>query len=413
MSYANILTVSQINTYLKAILEDDAVLRSVYICGEISNFTNHYRTGHFYFTLKDENSLLKCVMFKSNASRLRFLPENGMRIIVHGRISLFERDGQYQLYADGMQPDGTGALHLAYEQLKRKLEQRGWFDRAVKKPIPRYPMRIGVVTSPTGAAVRDILQILSRRFPVAQVILCPVQVQGDSAAPEIAAALYTLNQKKACDVIIVGRGGGSIEELWAFNEESVAQAVFDSSIPVISAVGHETDYTICDFVADLRAPTPSAAAELAVPERIEQRIYILSMSQRMRSSLQTRIDNGRAQLRELTSRGIMSSPVSLLDQRRLMLDSAIHGMSSAAERLLASKKLHFFSLCGKLDMLSPLRVLSRGYAILMKEEKIIQGIHDVQAMDRITARLCDGYLSCQIDTILKLESSEKNEEADI
>lgn len=413
MSYTGALTVSQVNTYLKAVLENDSVLRSVYICGEISNFTNHYRTGHFYFTLKDENAQIKCVMFRSSASRLRFSPENGMQVIIHGRVSLYERDGQYQLYADGMQPDGTGALHLAYEQLKKKLEQRGWFDPDLKKPIPRYPMRIGVVTSPTGAAVRDILQILSRRFPLSQVVLCPVQVQGESASGEISAAIYDLNKADACDVIIVGRGGGSIEELWAFNEENVAKAVYESLIPVISAVGHETDYTICDFVADLRAPTPSAAAELAVPDRAEQTAYLSSVNRRMSSCIQSRIDSGRARIKELSSRGVMSSPLSLLDQRRMLLDSIINKISASSERMLTAKKMKFYAMCGKLDTLSPLRVLSRGYSILMQGDEIIKDIDSVGVQAEITARLHGGFIKCTVNEVIKSGGSEKDEKADI
>lgn len=413
MSYNGALTVSQVNTYLKAIMENDSVLRSVYICGEISNFTNHYRTGHFYFTLKDETARIKCVMFRSSASRLRFSPENGMQVIIHGRVSLYERDGQYQLYADGMQPDGTGALHLAYEQLKKRLEQRGWFDPDIKKPLPPYPMRIGVVTSPTGAAVRDILQVLSRRFPLAQVVFCPVQVQGESASGEISAAIYDLNRNNSCDVIIVGRGGGSIEELWAFNEENVAKAVYESFIPVISAVGHETDFTICDFVADLRAPTPSAAAELAVPDRAEQAAYIVSLNRNMRSCIQARIDSGRAQINELSSRGVMSSPLSLLDQRRLMLDSIINKISSSAGRMVSAKKISFCTLCGKLDALSPLRVLSRGYSILMHDDEIIKDINSISEQAEITARLHGGCIKCTVNEVIKSGGSKENEKANI
>lgn len=413
MSYTGALTVSQINTYLKSVIESDSVLRSVYICGEISNFTNHYRTGHFYFTLKDENAQLKCVMFKSSALRLRFVPENGMQVIIHGRISLFERDGQYQLYADGMQPDGTGALHLAYEQLKKKLENRGWFDASAKRLIPRYPVRIGVVTSPTGAAVRDILQILSRRFPLSQVVLCPVQVQGESASGEISSAINALNENDACDVIIVGRGGGSIEELWAFNEENVAKAVYESAIPVISAVGHETDYTICDFVADLRAPTPSAAAELAVPDRFEQLSYISSLGRQMQSSIQVKINDARTRVKDLSSRSVMSSPASLLDRRRIMLDRIINKISSGAGQILNTERINFCALCAKLDMLSPLRVLSRGYSILTHDEKVIRSIENIKPNDVVTARLHGGSIKCTVNKIIKPESSEENEKANI
>lgn len=395
MSFTKVLTVTQINTYLKAIMEENPVLRSVYISGEISNFTNHYRTGHLYFTLKDEGALIKCIMFKSSAARLRFLPENGMRVIVHGRVSVYERDGQYQLYADGMQPDGTGALYLAYEQLKRKLEERGWFDESAKKPIPRYPGKIGVITSPTGAAVRDIFNILGRRYPLADIIFCPVQVQGGSARAEISTALYRLNELNVCDVIILGRGGGSIEELWAFNEEEVAKAVFESHIPVISAVGHETDYTICDFVADLRAPTPSAAAELAVPDKEEQNAMLDALQFRMRRTLLTRIDAERARLKDFSARGVMRSPLSLLDQRRILLDSLISTGTAAITRLTREKQMHFRVLCGKLNTLSPLHVLSRGYAIAMQEGKALKSIDDAENKP-IEVRLEDGILDCMV-----------------
>ena len=261
-----VLTVSQINTYVKSLIDGDDNLQNLYVAGEISNFTNHYRTGHFYFTLKDERAALKAVMFRSAAQRLRFLPEDGMRVIIRGNVSLFERDGVYQLYCEDMQPDGAGALAVAFEQRKQKLAAMGLFDEAHKKPLPRFPKRIGVVTSPTGAAVHDIQTVLERRFPAAEIIFAPVQVQGELAAPQISAAIEEFNRKKAADVLIVGRGGGSIEDLWAFNEELVAHAVYESEIPIISAVGHETDTTIIDFVADLSAPTPSAAAELAVPD---------------------------------------------------------------------------------------------------------------------------------------------------
>lgn len=412
MSFMKVLTVTQVNTYLKAVLEEDSVLRSIYISGEISNFTNHYRTGHLYFTLKDEGALIKCVMFKSSATRLRFLPENGMRVIVHGRVSVYERDGQYQLYADGMQPDGTGALYLAYEQLKRKLEERGWFDESIKKPIPRYPNKIGVITSPTGAAVQDIFNILERRYPLADIVFCPVQVRGDIARTEIPAVLHRLNQLNACDVIILGRGGGSIEELWAFNEESVARAVFESEIPVISAVGHETDFTICDFVADLRAPTPSAAAELAVPDKREQAAAIYAMNVRMGNALQATVNAGRAKLREFSARGAMRSPLSLLDQRRILLDGLINASITATKSNFYEKLTHFRVLCGKLDMLSPLHVLSRGYAIAIQDENVLKSVNDVQDKP-ITVRLKDGILDCIVQDKRKLEGDSKYETADI
>ena len=296
MSNGVVLSVSQLNRYIKSIIEQDMNLQTVFVEGEISNFTNHYKTGHYYMTIKDDSSSIKAVMFRTANMRLKFMPENSMKVIIRGRVSVFERDGQYQLYIDDMQPDGTGALSLAFEQLKERLAKEGLFDSEKKKSIPAYPMRVGVVTSPTGAAIRDIINVISRRFPLAELVLCPVAVQGDYAAPQIKAAIELFNVEKAADVLIVGRGGGSVEELWAFNEEIVARAVAASEIPVISAVGHETDFTICDFAADLRAPTPSAAAELAVPDTLQQKEMLLSAFRRMDSAVSDKIASQRAKL---------------------------------------------------------------------------------------------------------------------
>ena len=296
----NVLSVSQITGYLKSLLEGDPNLNPVFISGEISNFTDHYRSGHLYFSLKDEKAVLKAVMFSSSARRLRFRPSDGMKVLCRGRISLYEASGQYQLYVDDMQPDGLGTLNLAYEQLKTRLEKEGLFDAARKRPIPRYPRRVGVITSPTGAAVRDICQILGRRWPMAEIVFCPVLVQGEEAAPQLVEALARMNRVDGVDTIIIGRGGGSLEDLWAFNEESVARAVAASKIPVISAVGHETDFTICDFVADLRAPTPSAAAELAVPDQMEEKMLVESAWYTLRPE--------RAAFPEKTGAGFPDSP---------------------------------------------------------------------------------------------------------
>ena len=326
MNSSRILTVVQLNTYIKTLLDTDENLNNLYVVGEISNFTDHYRTGHYYFTLKDENAVIKCVMFRGANSRLRFKPENGMRVVVRGRVSVYERDGQYQLYADDMQPDGLGALNLAFEQLKKRLEAEGLFNAEHKQPIPRYPSRIGVITSPTGAAVRDITNVLSRRFPSSVMVFCPVQVQGDSAAGQIADAIRRFNAGPYADALIVGRGGGSIEELWAFNEEQVARAVFDSKIPIISAVGHETDFTICDFVADLRAPTPSAAAELAVPDTFEQKTLLSSLTYRMGKAVSSSIDALRRELERLKSSPGLSSPVGSVQNHRIRLDSQISAL---------------------------------------------------------------------------------------
>ena len=317
-----VLTVSQLNRYVKSIIEQDFNLQTVFVQGEISNFTNHYKTGHFYMTIKDEFSSIKAVMFKTANMRLKFMPENSMSVIIRGRVSVFERDGQYQLYIDDMQPDGTGALSLAFEQLKNRLAAEGLFDAERKKPIPVYPHRVGVVTSPTGAAIRDIINVISRRFSLAELILCPVSVQGENAAPQIKAAIELFNKKKAADVLIVGRGGGSVEELWAFNEEIVARAVAASEIPVISAVGHETDFTICDFVADLRAPTPSAAAELAVPDKLQQIGMLNAYQKRIKSALDDRFSYEKSKLELYKSSLKRLDPKNYIDSLRVRCDKA-------------------------------------------------------------------------------------------
>ena len=401
MSYPIVLTVSQVNTYLKMQIEADKNLYNVYISGEISNFTNHYRTGHYYLTLKDDNSVIKAVMFRSNAQRLKFMPENGMKVIARGRISVYERDGQYQLYIDDMQPDGVGALHIAFEQLKEKLEKEGLFDNELKKPIPRFPERVGVITSPTGAAVKDIMNVLSRRFPAAEVVFCPVQVQGDSAPAQIIDAIGRFNRINAADVLIVGRGGGSIEELWAFNDENVARAVVSSEIPVISAVGHETDFTICDFAADLRAPTPSAAAELAVPDSFELKNYTFSLLKSMTNSVYQKINVEKIKLKNLTNNKFLSDPVSILDERKLILDSYCQSISSSMSNRLNFEKNRLSALCGKLDTLSPLKVLSRGYSITYNSGTLVRKTEDVAKGDNIKINVSDGCIDCTVSGIKK------------
>ena len=388
----NVLTVTQLNTYVKSLLDGDRNLSTVYVCAEISNFTNHYRSGHYYMTLKDSGAAIHAVMFRTEAARLRFLPENGMRVLVRGRVSLFPRDGQYQMYLDDMQPDGTGALHIAFEQLKKKLGAEGLFDESRKKPIPRCPMRVGVITSATGAAVQDILNILARRFPMAVVVFCPVQVQGDAAAPQICDAICRMNTQKAADVLIVGRGGGSIEDLWAFNEESVARAVAASDIPVISAVGHETDFTICDFAADLRAPTPSAAAELAVPDSLEERGVLLGFEHRTRRAVTARLQQER--LRLAAADRSLREPRLLFEHHRLTLDN-LSDKADGAMRARLQKEQHRLSLiCGKLDALSPLRVLTRGYAIAEKDGTAIRNAAALAPDDRLRIRFAKGSAAC-------------------
>lgn len=391
-----VLTVSQLNRYVKSIIEQDYNLQTVFVQGEISNFTNHYKTGHYYMTIKDEFSAIKAVMFKTANMRLKFMPENSMNVIIKGRVSVFERDGQYQLYIDDMQPDGTGALSLAFEQLKNKLAAEGLFDSEKKKPIPAFPQRVGVVTSPTGAAIRDIINVISRRFPLAELILCPVAVQGDYAAPQIKAAIELFNEEKAADVLIVGRGGGSVEELWAFNEEIVARAVAASDIPVISAVGHETDFTICDFAADLRAPTPSAAAELAVPDSYQQKEMLSAAVYRMQSAVEDRLGLELARVELKKSALMRLNPENYIDSLRVRCDKASMAMDSAAKQNIAGKVKEFSALCAKLDAMSPLKILARGYSVASKDGRILTDSACVNTGDKINVILSNGSLECEV-----------------
>jgi len=394
-----VLSVSQLNRYVKSIIEQDMNLQTVFVQGEISNFTNHYKTGHFYMTVKDEFSAIKAVMFKSANMRLKFMPENSMSVIIKGRVAVFERDGQYQLYIDDMIPDGTGALSLAFEQLKNKLAAEGLFNPENKKQIPAFPSKVGVVTSPTGAAIRDIINVISRRFPVCELVLCPVAVQGELAAPQIKAAIELFNREKAADVLIVGRGGGSVEELWAFNEEIVARAVAASDIPIISAVGHETDFTICDFAADLRAPTPSAAAELAVPDSVQQREMIMNASRRMLSAVADKIGYEKSRMELNKSALLRLNPQNMIDNLRVRCDKAVMAMDSAVQGFYSQKSAEFSSLCAKLDALSPLKILARGYSVASKGEKIIKDSADVSAGDIINLKLGKGELECEVTQV--------------
>lgn len=396
MVEATVLSVTQLNTYVKSILEGDLLLRNVFVVGEISNFTNHYRTGHYYMTLKDENSCIKAVMFRSANQRLRFMPESGMGVIVRGRVSLYDRDGQYQLYIEDMQPDGIGALNLAFEQLKNKLAAEGLFDESFKKPIPSRVRRIGVVTSATGAVIQDIKNVVSRRYPLAEIILAPVEVQGVNAAPQIAEAIDDFNSGDCADVLIVGRGGGSLEDLWAFNEEIVARAVFRSRIPVISAVGHETDFTICDFVADLRAPTPSAAAELAVPDMRDDIAFVNAAVSLIESTLDKRIQSELDKLYLLKDKLNLLSPSNLIDERMNTVSLLYNDAINRINDKLTYEGNRFVVACAKIDSLNPIKVLSRGYSIALKENKIINSINDVFCGDRITVKFSDGEKECEV-----------------
>ncbi len=395
-----VLSVSQLNRYIKMNFDADENLANIFISGEISNFTNHYRTGHLYFTLKDDSAAVRAVMFNSSAKRLKFMPEDGMKVIARGRVSVYEASGQYQLYVDDMQPDGVGALNLAYEQLKEKLQKEGLFSELHKKPLPPYPEKVGVITSPTGAAVRDIINVLGRRFPYAEIVFCPVLVQGDGAHLQLIDAVNLFNSERAADVIIIGRGGGSIEDLWEFNDEGLARAVYNSEIPVISAVGHETDFTICDFVADMRAPTPSAAAELAVPDANELQYALSALKNRMFLNVSSGIADRRSRLEYLTSKGALKSPDEMLSNRSQRLDTAFSKMLSSYENRIGGKKVEFISAATALSKLDPMSVLMRGFAFV--SDKNGKNVYSSQALakgDKINVRFHDGSAVCEVKEI--------------
>lgn len=399
MSGREPLSVSELNARIKGLIESDPVLGSVYVRGELSNY-KVYPSGHHYFTLKDAESSLRCVMFRSAASKLRFRPDSGMRVTAWGRVAVYPRDGAYQLYCEGLMPEGAGDLQVAYEQLKAKLADEGLFDPSHKKPIPRYPERIAVITSSAGAAVHDIIRVLRKRWPVAKVVLLPVRVQGVEAPPEIAGALRYANKYRVADVIITGRGGGSIEDLWAFNDERVARAIYASELPVISAVGHEPDVTIADFVADLRAATPSNAAELVAPDMSELRDALRSAAARLDQAVDRGLSQRRAALTELSSRRVMQSPTGFIDQRRLELDSIRLRLDAAATGRLNRERQEFARLAAKLDALSPLKVLGRGYSIALDAEgRAVREAAQLKAGDKLDLRLSRGGAKCLVESV--------------
>jgi len=395
-----VLTVTQLNTYLKSRFEEDGNLTHLFITGEISNFTNHYRSGHLYFSLKDQKCVVRAVMFARYASRLRFLPQDGMRVIARGRVGVYEVSGQYQLYVEDLQPDGLGALNLAFEQLKAKLEKEGLFAAERKKPLPSFPHSIGVITSPTGAAVHDILTVLGRRYPLAQVVFCPVLVQGEGAAAQIADALERMNRLNCADEIILGRGGGSLEDLWPFNEEIVARAVAASRIPVISGVGHETDYTICDFAADLRAPTPSAAAELAVPDQMELLLGIQNAKIRLNAAAQSKVAEARQAVDLLAQSRVFQKPEEPLELRRVQIDRLEETLVSSMRKKTESAKACLSRESGRLNALSPLAVLSRGYAVVYGESgRAVSRFREIRPAEKIQVRMHGGRLDCTVDKL--------------
>lgn len=399
---STVLTVSQINTYLKSIIEQDINLQNIYISGEISNFTNHYKSGHCYFTLKDGNSSIKAVMFRTAASRLRFNPENGMKVLIRASVSVYERDGIYQLYCDDMIPEGVGELTVAFEQLKEKLEKMGLFAPEHKKALPQFPQRVGVVTSASGAALHDIINVISRRYPCAQIVFEPVQVQGEAAPEQIAAAIEKFNRLNGADVLIVGRGGGSAEDLWAFNSESVAMAVYNSTIPVISAVGHETDFTIIDFVSDMRAPTPSAAAEIAVPDCREVLFTLDKMLDSLVDAMNGIIKGYTIEILSFENALSGHSPVKTVELYEQLLSACDEKM-----RIVFNNKVDFYTsallhYAGKLEALSPLKLLSRGYCIIEDENSItVKSVDTVSVGDALSIVFSDGKASCTVNEITK------------
>jgi exodeoxyribonuclease VII large subunit len=406
----NILTPSQVGQYIKGFMDRDRVLSGLLVRGEISNY-KMYPSGHHYFTLKDGEGALRCVMFRGDAASLRFRPENGMQVIAAGRVTVFPRDGQYQLYCARLTPEGAGDLHVAFEQLKEKLLRAGLFDQSRKKPIPAFPKTIALVTSPAGAAVRDMLRILGARWPLAQVRVLPVRVQGEGAAEEIAAAIGWANREQVADLIITGRGGGSMEDLWAFNEEVVARAIFASEIPVISAVGHEPDVTIADFVADLRAATPSNAAELAVPDQNEVYASLLGCREHLKRTMNYRLSHRRQQLEQLAKSRAMTDPTFYFKEKRLLLDYQSGRLTHGLEKSVLGQKHRLARLAAALDAMSPLKVLGRGYAIAQKEDgQVLSCAEQVMVGEKIALQLADGALDCRVEKIKGKEVPHGDEE---
>lgn len=396
---AKILSVDGLNEYVKMLLEGNPVLSRVWVRGEISNLTAH-SSGHYYFSLKNENARVSALMFRSSAEKLKFRLENGMKVILSGRVSVYTRDGQYQLMASSLEPDGVGALNIAYEQLKRKLESEGLFDPLHKKPLPKIPSRVGVITSPTGAAVRDIINVCTRRFPFAQIVLFPSLVQGNGAEAELISGVEYFNKNKNADVIIIGRGGGSIEDLWAFNSEALARVIYKSEIPIISAVGHETDFTICDYVADRRAPTPSAGAEIAVPDTNELKNKFNNVNSKMAFLLSSKVSTQRERLRLISQIRVLSDPMTYIDDRRLYLLDASKRLENAASGTLKDAKYSLKRLSAVLNAVSPLKILSKGLTSVTDESgAVIRSTKDVDIGKSVSFILPDGTVKASVTEI--------------
>ena len=404
------VSVTQLTQYIKLLLDKDEILSQVCVRGELSNYKAH-SSGHQYFTLKDEGAVISCVMFRSDAMKMRFRPESGMKVILYGRVSLFPKSGQYQIYVTAMQPDGVGALAVAYEQLKRRLHEEGLFDPAHKQLLPHYPHRVALITSPTGAAVRDMTRILGRRWPMAEVLVCPVRVQGEGAAEEIAQMLDYVDKHQLADVIITGRGGGSLEDLWAFNEEIVARAIYRCTIPVISAVGHEPDVTISDYVADVRAATPSNAAEIAVQDEAAIRSALRQLQLRLEQAEGRKLTHLRQRLDALAQKPVMKRPEAYLQQQELQLEMLRQRLEHAGTGVVQKNALRFQRAAAKLDALSPMKVLSRGYAMVTREDAVVRSVTQLQPGDPVAVALSDGTVQCTVDAVQRRK--QRGKKADI
>lgn len=391
----NPISVTELNLYMKKKIDTDEYLNNIMVKGEISNFKHHY-TGHMYFTLKDENSLIKCIMFKSYTSNLKFIPKDGMKVIILGTVSVFERDGVYQIYCKAMQEDGMGSLHLAYEELKNKLEKEGLFNKDHKKEIPKMPKCIGVLTSNTGSVIRDIINVSTRRNPNVYIKLLPVPVQGPTASEKIVQAIEEMNENKMADVIIIARGGGSLEDLWPFNEENVARAIYNSELPIISAVGHETDFTIADFVADLRAPTPSAAAELAVPNIADIILKLQECNNRLKISLKKKIELMKLRYEKCMANRVFREPLQKVNEKYILLDIRVKSIRNSIDIKVNNEKAKFVELASKLDALSPLKTLTRGYSIITKDNKVVKSVNSIKNGDEIQVKFIDGKAKAKI-----------------
>ncbi len=400
----NTFTVSELNNYIKNIFENNRTLTSVTVRGEISNFTNH-RSGHLYFSLKDSEGQIRAVMFRSRAMTLKFMPESGMKVVIHGSVTVYPRDGSYQIYVNSMQPDGIGALYLAYEQLKERLALEGLFDEEHKLLIPEIPRRVGVITSPTGAAVRDIINVTGRRFPCADLYLYPALVQGEGAEKTLIEAVDYFDKTKLCDVVIIGRGGGSIEDLWAFNSEALARRIFAAAVPIISAVGHETDFTICDFVADLRAPTPSAAAELAVPDRRELMMRLDSYEERMCSAIMNNISRQKERVGYLSDKTGAGATLAFIDTKKDAVAAYADKAALLVNSTLGRLRERLAANSGKADALSPLSILSRGYSVAEGKNGVIKSVDDAKVGDEISLIFTDGRLTAEVTEINKEKHS--------